>query len=72
MEARAHKETAIAATLSLIAREAQALADDLAGHADATLVGAAVTARDHINRLTSLIEAVERIANPGRLHASAS
>ena len=72
MEARAHKESAMAATLALIAGEAQALADDLNNQADATLGGAVVTARDHVNRLTSLLEAAERIQNPGRLHATAS
>jgi hypothetical protein len=72
MEARADKHTAMAATLAPIAGEALALADGLNNQADATLGGACVTAREHINRLTSLLEAVERIANPGRLHATAS
>ena len=66
MEQKAHTNVAMAATLALIAGEAQALADDLNNQADATLAGATVSAREHINRMTSLVEAVERIAYPHR------
>jgi hypothetical protein len=66
MEAKAHRDNAMAAILSLIAGYAESLIDALNNQTDATVDGAAITARDYIDKLVSLQEALERVANPHR------
>jgi hypothetical protein len=66
MEHKAHQEHAMAAILSMIAIEAQALADALTNQTDAHLGGAVVTSGDHIGRLADLQAGLEKITYPGR------